>query len=73
MSVNPVKFIYPKLAGLIALLLSLLACRPVFAIGWTELIILLVLIVFLLGPYFLKLYRTFDKLKKADKAEEKKK
>ena len=61
----------PKSASLIVLLLSLLACRPVFAIGWTELIILLVLIVFLLGPYLLKLYRTFDKTKKAGKDEEK--
>ena len=57
--------------ALLALSLSLLACRPVFAIGWTELIILLVLIVFLLGPYLLKLYRTFDKIKKNGKDEEK--
>ena len=71
MSVNPVKSIHSKSTSLIVLLLSLLACRPVFAIGWTELIILTILIVFLLGPYLLKLYRTFDKIKKAGKDEEK--
>ncbi len=59
------------LASGLFLFLSLLACRPVFAIGWTELIILLVIIVFLLGPFLLKVYRTFDKLRKASKDEEK--
>ena len=56
---------------LTVLLLSLLACRPIFAIGWTELIILLVIIIFLLGPYLLRLYRAFDKLKKGIKDEDK--
>jgi len=65
------KAMYLKLARLIALLLSLLACRPVFAIGWTELIILVIIIAFLLGPYLLKVYRTFDKIKKASQDEEK--
>ena len=61
------------LASSSILVLSLLACRPIFAIGWTELIILLVIIVFLLGPFLLKVYRAFDKIRKADKSEEKKK
>ncbi len=55
------------------LTLSLLACRPVFAIGWTELIILMIIIVFLLGPYLLRVYRTFDKIRRADNSEENKK
>jgi uncharacterized membrane protein len=59
------------LASSIILLFSLLACRPVFAIGWTELIILMIIIAFLLGPYLLKLYRTYDKIKKAGQDEEK--
>ncbi len=56
---------------LLALSLNLLACRPVFAIGWTELIILTIIIIFLLGPYLLKIYRTYDKIKKAGQDEEK--
>ena len=51
--------------------ISLFSCRPVFAIGWTELIILTIIIAFLIGPYLLKLYRTYDKIKKAGQDEEK--
>ncbi len=69
MSVHSVKSTYQKLAGLIVLLASLLSCRPVFAIGWTELVILLVLITILLGPVLLKVYRALDKIRKADKDE----
>ena len=42
------------------ILLSLLACRPVFAIGWSELIILFLLVAFLLGPLLLKLARAWN-------------
>ena len=59
--------------SLVIFFLSLLSCRPVFAIGWTELVILLVLILFLLGPFLLKAYRAFDKIQKDSKTEEKKK
>ena len=62
---------YSIIFGIITMWLALLACRPVFAIGWTELIILTILIAFLLGPYLLKLYRTYDKIKKAGQDEEK--
>jgi hypothetical protein len=62
---------YPTLIGIVAIWLALLACRPVFAIGWTELIILVIIIIFLLGPYLLRLYRTYDKIKKASQNEEK--
>ena len=58
------------LLALLLLILSSSACRPVFAIGWTELVILVIIIAFLLGPYLLKLYRTYDKIKKAGKGEE---
>ena len=61
----------PTIIGIVTMWLALLACRPVFAIGWTELIILTIIIVFLLGPYLLKLYRTYDKIKKASQDEEK--
>ncbi len=42
------------------LALSLLACRPVFAIGWSELVILLVLIIFLFGPILFRLARSWQ-------------
>ena len=64
---------FPKFAGFVALLLCLLSCEPVIAIGWPELLILLVLIFVLLGPLMFRLYRFLDKVQKASKAEEKKK
>ena len=42
------------------LVLGLLACRPVFAIGWGELLILFLVIAFLLGPLLLKLARVWN-------------
>jgi hypothetical protein len=63
---------FPKFAGLIALLLSLLSCEPVIAIGWPELLILIILIVALLGPLMFRMYRFLDKVQKAMKDEKKK-
>lgn len=54
------------------LLLSLLACRPIIAIGWTELIIIIVLVTVLLGPLMYRIYRFIDKVQKASRDEEKK-
>ena len=42
-------------AGMYALLLSTLACRPVIAIGWGEFLILAVVIFVLVGPPIYKL------------------
>jgi hypothetical protein len=64
---------FPKFAGLVALLLGLLACEPVIAIGWPELLILLVLIAVLLGPLMFRIYRFLDKVQKAARSEEKRK
>jgi hypothetical protein len=64
---------FPKFAGFIALLLSLLSCEPVIAIGWPELIILLILIVVLLGPLMFRVYRFLDRVHKVSQTEEKKK
>jgi hypothetical protein len=66
------KRLSPSLA-ILALCLTLLACRPVIAIGWPELIILIVLIGVLLGPLMFRLYRFLDKVRKVGQAEEKKK
>lgn len=54
-------------------LISLLSCRPIIAIGWPELIILIILIAVLLGPLLFRLYRFLDKIQKASQAGEKKK
>ena len=64
---------FPKFAGFIALLLSLLSCEPVIAIGWPELLILLILIFVLLGPFMFRVYRFLDKIHRISEAEEKKK
>ena len=55
------------------LLVSLLACRPIIAIGWTELIIIIVLVAVLLGPLMYRIYRFIDKVQKASRDGEKKK
>ena len=67
------KHISAKSASLFVLLLSLLSCRPVIAIGWPELLILIVLIAVLLGPAMFRIYRIIDKIQRASQAEEKKK
>ena len=63
----------PTLAFLIIFMVSLLSCRPIVAIGWPELVILVVLIAFLLRPLLFRLYRFLDKVQKVSRAEEKKK
>jgi hypothetical protein len=67
------KSLSAKSMSLVMALLSLLACRPIIAIGWPELTLLVVLIVILLGPLLFKLYRFLDKIQKASQSEEKKK
>ena len=60
------KFLY----GLLALLLSTLACEPVIAIGWEEALFLVILFAILLGPPLYRFFRRieeFRKFKKKDK------
>jgi len=64
---------YSVLISILVLVFSLLSCRPVFAIGWPELVILVILIAVLLGPLMFRVYRFLDKVKKVSQAEEKKK
>jgi hypothetical protein len=47
--------------ALSALLLVTLACEPVIAIGWQELLILILVIGFLIGPPLYRFFRTFEK------------
>ena len=63
----------PTYLGFLSVIMTLLACRPIIAIGWPELIILIVLISVLLGPLMFRLYRFLDKVKKVSQSEEKKK
>jgi hypothetical protein len=64
---------YSVLISIIVLVFSLLSCRPVFAIGWPELIILVILVAVLLGPLMFRFYRFLDKVRKFNQAKEKKK
>jgi hypothetical protein len=54
-------------AAAAGLALGLLACRPVFAIGWSELIILFLLVAFLLGPVIFRLVRTWNAFQESQK------
>jgi hypothetical protein len=54
--------------GSSALLFSILACRPVLAIGWGEFLILLVLIAVLIGP---PIYRVLRKIEISRKQKDK--
>jgi len=58
---------FPVRAGAMGVVLGLLACRPVFAIGWGELVILFVVIAFLLGPILLKLARAWSAFQESQK------
>ena len=64
---------YPILVAILALCLALLSCRPIIAIGWPELIVLILLIAILMGPLIFRLYQFLDKVQKASKDEGKKK
>lgn len=53
---------------LVVFILNILACRPVLAIGWGELLVLMVMAVVLIGP---PVYRFFSKLEKTYKQKKK--
>ena len=52
------------LSSLFVLLFSVLACRPVIAIGWEELLLLFIVIGLLLGPFLYRLFRRIEKFRK---------
>jgi hypothetical protein len=54
------RFLY----GLFGLLVSMLACEPVIAIGWREIIFVFILIAILLGPPLYKFIRKLEELRK---------
>jgi hypothetical protein len=56
------------LASIYVMVLSLLACKPVLAIGWNELLFMAVLITLLLGPPLYRFIRRVeDFLKRRDR------
>ena len=62
----------PRLPVHIAALVSLLvlfACRPVFAIGWEEIVVIGLFIAFLLGPLLFRLARAWIKFQESLKKE----
>jgi hypothetical protein len=61
------RFLY----GLLALIISTLACQPVIAIGRNELLCLVVLIIVLLGPPLYKFARRVEKFLRREKEDKK--
>lgn len=53
--------------AVLALLLSLLACRPVLTVGWSEMFILGVILLVLAGPGLWRFYKRYRKFKKYEK------
>ena len=49
----------PVRVGAVGIFLSILACEPVFAIGWGELTILALLVLFLFWPVLIRLARAW--------------
>jgi hypothetical protein len=54
--------------GTVVLLLAGLACRPVIAIGWSELAIVLVVAAVLIGPLIFRLYRVLARFQNSGDA-----
>jgi len=48
--------------GLSALLVSTIACEPVFAIGWREILLVMVLAAFLIGPPVYRFIRKIENI-----------
>jgi hypothetical protein len=57
----------PLLPVAVVLLLSLLACRPVFAIGWNEILIIGFLVALLIGPLLFRLGRIWSKYQESER------
>ena len=56
------------MAGVSVFLLSMLACQPVIAIGWKEILFIFILIAFLIGPPVYRFIRRIENfLKQKDK------
>jgi hypothetical protein len=58
-----------ELTGVALLSLSVLACRPVVTVGWSELAILFVIVLFVVGPLLFRLYRILARSQKPEERE----
>ncbi len=58
-------------AAAFLLLLAGLACRPVFAIGWEELLAIVLIVALLLGPLLFRLARFWSKFQESSKKDRK--
>jgi len=61
------RFRLPVLAAALAMLILLFTCRPVFAIGFNELALLILLILLLLGPALYKLAQSWNEYQESRK------
>jgi len=52
------------IAGVTVLLLSTLACEPVFAVGWKEILFVFALVAFLLGPPVYRFLRKLENIRR---------
>jgi hypothetical protein len=60
------------LVGVALLSLSVLACRPVITVGWSEIAILFVIVLFVAGPLLFRLYRILASFQKSEEREKRK-
>lgn len=66
----PKKKILQPLAGTLGIVFSMLACQPVFVIGWREFVVVFILVALLIGPLVYRFIRRVEKsLKEKGKAE----
>jgi len=49
----------PLLLAAAGVLVSALACEPLIAVGWQELLLIILLVAFLIGPVIFKLARAW--------------
>ena len=60
------------LIGVALLSLSVLACRPVITVGWSEIAILFVIVIVIAGPLLFRLYRVLARFQKSEEREKRK-
>ena len=54
-------------AAISVLFLAMLACEPVFAIGWRELFVVFLLAAFVFGPPLYRFFRQLEKFREQKK------
>lgn len=55
MKVDPLRFVF---LAVVSLGISLLACRPVFTVGWGEILILIGILALIVGPLVIRFLRS---------------